>query len=214
MLNNNNKFASSIVTLTDNPPTSETAKSTYNLAKSNQQIEATRKSLETQQLKDITRKLKAAKKIFDFVKSDTKTSINKAKIIRNNALKRVYQAEEVLQGAKEDWKTKVITANKKIQEFKSNPQKRYLREQVNKAIYNVKQAKENIQNKQVEVTKKRMQLKQLEHNLRLVKKIQESRIKFAELAYMQVEIEQQKAIQSTENPTLGWGISGKVHYKR
>ncbi len=214
MFDNNKTVVSNIVGLTDTLVKPEIAKASGKDANYNYQIEPTTKSFKAEELTDISHKLKACKKIFEFVKIDTRKSINKAKNLRNNALRKVYQAEEILEGAKEDWKTKVITANKKIKEFKSNSENTYLRNQAKQAIHHANQAKENIINKKSELTKRKLQLQKCEENLKFVKLVQRSRIQFAEIAYMRVEMEQQKTIQSTDNHTLGWGIAGKTHYRR
>ena len=193
--------------------TSGTTKESDSL-NSNDEIKTSGKSSRAEQLTDLSHKLKSAKKIFDFVKIDTIKSINKARNLRKNALKKANQAEEILRVAKEDWETKVITATKKINEFKSNPGNLHLKKQANQAIENVNQAKENFKQKKNELTKKRNYLQKCEENLEFTKLVQKRRIKWAEIAYMRFEMEQQKTIQSTDDSTLGWGVAGKTHYKR
>lgn len=136
----------------------------------------------TQQAADVLKRVKAAKRIFAFVKIDVERAINKAKNFRNDASTKLYQAEDIAEAAKEDWKIKVIIASKKLRELQSNPEKKYLIKQLQQAKENAKQAKVNFENKKAEVAKKRLHLEQCQENLETAIKMQESRIKAAKTA--------------------------------
>ncbi|MEO1375150.1 MAG: hypothetical protein AAFW70_12680 [Cyanobacteria bacterium J06635_10] len=187
MSDQNKKVVSDIVTLTATLVNPETAQATG--IPSNSSHETTRKLSATQQLLDASNKIKATKKVFDFVKGDTIKAINKARNIRNDALKKAYQAEEVLKGAKEDWETKVIIAAKKFKETESKPEKKYLIKQTEKAIQDVEKAKENFKNKRCEANKKRIQLQQCEENLAAIIRIQKGRMKAAKMACKRAQMD-------------------------
>ncbi|MGD1912779.1 MAG: hypothetical protein ACFB2X_18605 [Rivularia sp. (in: cyanobacteria)] len=187
MSDQNKKVVSDIVTLTGTFVKPETAQATG--IPSNYSIETTRKLSATQQLLNASNKIKATKKVFDFVKGDTKKAINKAKNIRNDALKKFNQAEEILKGAKEDWEIKVIIAAKKFKEVESKPEKKYLRKQTEQAIQDVEKAKKNFENKRYEANKKRIQLQECQEKLEAIIRVQKSRMKAAKMACKRAQME-------------------------
>ncbi|MEO1376345.1 MAG: hypothetical protein AAFW70_18975, partial [Cyanobacteria bacterium J06635_10] len=148
----------------------------------------------------VLNKVKATKKVLEFVKADAQKAINKAKNIRNNAQRKVNQAEEIAEAAKEDWQTKVITAIKKVKNLETKPDNTYLKTQADQAIEDVENAKENFETKNSEAAKKRLLLQQYEENLEAVIQEQSIKLENAEMAYKQAQIDQQKAIQSANNP--------------
>ncbi|MEM9924609.1 MAG: hypothetical protein AAF915_12800 [Cyanobacteria bacterium P01_D01_bin.50] len=187
MSDQNKKAVSDIITLTGAFVKPETAQATE--IPSNSSIETTPKLSTTQQLLDASNKIKATKKVFDFVKGDTKKAINKARNIRNDALKKAYQAEEILKGAKEDWETKVIIAAKKFKEVESKPEKKYLIKQTEQAIIDVEKAKENFENKRYEANQKKINFQQSQEKLEVIIRIQKSRIKAAKMACKRAQME-------------------------
>lgn len=180
MLDQNKKVVSDFAPLNGAFVASQTAQATGN--PSNSSTKTTPKLSATQRLLDASNKVKATKKVFDFVKGDTIKAINKAKNIRNDALKKVDYAEEIVKAAKEDWETKVITAAKKLKEVESKPEKKYLLKQIKKAIQDVENAKKNFENKKYEATQKRLQLQQCEENLETIIRVQKSRMKAAKIS--------------------------------
>lgn len=198
MFDNNKQVASSIISLTGQFITSETVKTTWNRSNPNYSIKTARNSSVVQEETNISKKIKSTKRIFDFVKGDTKKAINKAKNIRNDTLKKVNQAEEILEAAKEDLETKVIIAAKKFKQLESAPEKKYLRKQTEQAIQDAEKAKKNFDNKKSEVTKKRLQLQQYEEKLEAVTQMQKTRIKVAKMACKRAQMEQEKTIQHRE----------------
>ena len=132
MADKNKKVVSDIAALTGGVVAPETVQATWNRSYSSTLIETIRNS-SADEAEDILTKAKTTKKAFERVQKDAKKAINKAKTIRNEALKKVNQAKEIVEGAKEDWVTKVITANKKVKEIENQPEKKYLLRQVKQA---------------------------------------------------------------------------------
>lgn len=194
MYSNKKQVVSNIVALGGAFVTPQTAQAALNSSNLNVLVKTTRKSAAAQQAADVLNKVKATKKVLDFVKRDAQKAINKAKNIRNDALRKLNQAEEIAEGAKEDWNIKVIIAAKKSQELESKPEKRYLIKQVEQAKQDVEEARENFENKKSEVAKKRLYLQKCQGNLQTVIQMQNSRIQTAEMACKTAQIEQQKAI--------------------
>ncbi|MEO1185985.1 MAG: hypothetical protein AAFX46_15470, partial [Cyanobacteria bacterium J06636_27] len=133
MLDNKRKVVSGIAALSGTFVTPESAKATLNHSNLNVLVKNTQKAAATQQASDALNKVKATKKVLDFVKKDAQKSINKATNIRNNTLRKVNQAEEIAEAAKEDWSIKLVIAVKKLKELENNPEKVYLLQQVLKA---------------------------------------------------------------------------------
>lgn len=194
MLDNKQKVVSNIVALSGTFVTPQTAQAALNRSNVNFLVKTTQKSAAAKQAADAFNKVKATKKVLDFVKRDVQKAINKAKNIRNDALRKVNQAEEIAEGAKEDWKIKVIIVAKKNQELESKPEKRYLIQQVEQAKQDADKARENFENKKSEVAKKRFHLQECEENIVAVIQMQNSRIQTAEMACKLAQMEQQKAI--------------------
>ncbi len=194
MFDNKNKAVSGIVALSGTFVTPGTAQASLNRSNLSFLAKSIQKSAAARQTTDILNKVKASKRVLDFVKKDAERKINKARNIRNNALRKVNQAEEIAEGAKEDWSLKVIIAVKKLQEFESKPEKKYLLKQVQQAKQDAEQAKENFDNKISEVTQKNLLFQQCEADLDAVIKMQNNRIHVAEMACKIAQIQQQKAI--------------------
>ncbi|MGD1911006.1 MAG: hypothetical protein ACFB2X_09175 [Rivularia sp. (in: cyanobacteria)] len=201
MFDNNKKVVSDVVALTGALMTPETAQATWNRANSNHVVqEANRKLSIAQQAATVSNKVKVTKNAFDNVKRQARKAINKATNMRNDLLKKVNQAEEIAEAAKEDWQTKVITAIKKVKNIEPKAENIHIRTQADQAIEDVENAKENFENKKSEAAKKRLQLEQYEEKLEAVIQEQNSKIEAAEMAYKQAQIDQQKAIQTANNP--------------
>ncbi|MGB3758445.1 MAG: hypothetical protein WBA07_19045, partial [Rivularia sp. (in: cyanobacteria)] len=174
--------------------TPDTAQASLNRSKLNLLIKTTQNSTAAKQAEDSLNKVKVSKKNLDFVKADVVKAINKAKNIRNDALKKANQAEELAEATKEDWNTKLIIAVKKLQQVENNLEKTYLIKQVLQAKEDAEKAKENFEMKKLEVAKKRLYLEECEDNLEAAIEMQNNRIKSAEMACKIAQIEQQKAI--------------------
>lgn len=194
MFDNKKKVVSGIVAFSGTFVTPETAQASVNRSKLSFLAKNTQNSAATRQTVDSLSKIKATKKVVDFVKADAKKATNKAKNIRNEALKKVNQAEEIAEAAKEDWNIKLVIAVKKLQQLESKPDKKYFVEQVMQAKEDAEKAKENFDMKKAEVTKRRLHLQECENNLEAATEMHESRIKAAEKAYKIAQIEQQQAI--------------------
>ncbi|MBV6624589.1 MAG: hypothetical protein KI793_16910 [Rivularia sp. (in: Bacteria)] len=194
MLNNKKQVVSGIVALSGTFVTPETAQASLNRSNLNFLVKTTQKSAAARQASDALNKVKATKKVFDFVQKDVEKAINKAKNMRNDALKKVYQAEEIAKGAKEDWEITVIIAKKKISEAQQNPEKKYLLKQVKQAKKDADKALENFENKQSIVEQKKLQLQHSQENLVATIKMQDNRLQAAKMACKIAQIEQQKAI--------------------
>lgn len=193
MFDNKEKVVSGIVALSGTFVTPETAQASVNRSKLNFLIKTTQDSVATTQAASIN-KVKGTKKVLDFVKADAQKAINKAKNIRNEALKKVNQAEEVAEAAKEDWNIKLVIAVKKLQQLQDNPEKQYLIQQVLQGKEDAEKAKENFDNKKAEVARKRLYLEECSQELETVIEMQDNRIKDVEMACNIAQLEQQKAI--------------------
>jgi hypothetical protein len=194
MFDNKKTVVSGIVALSGTFVTPDTAQASLNRSKLNLLIKTTQNSAAAKQAADSLNKVKATKKVLDFVKKDAEKAINKAKNLRNDALKKVNQAEEIAEAAKEDWNIKLVIAVKKLKQIESNPEKKYFIKQVFKAKEDAEQAKVNFENKKSEVEKKRLHLQECEENLSAVIEMQNNRIQSAELACKIAQAQQQKAI--------------------
>ncbi|MEO1433184.1 MAG: hypothetical protein AAFV71_29800 [Cyanobacteria bacterium J06633_8] len=194
MFENKKQVVSGIVALSGTFITPETAQASLNRSNLNFLVKSTQKSAAARQASEVLNKVKATKKVFDFVKNDADKAINKAKNIRNDALKKAYQAEDIAQGAKEDWEIKVIIAKKKIREAQENPEKKYLIKQVKQAKIDADIALENFENKQSIVATNKLHLRDREENLAAIRKMHEHRLQAARKACEIAQIEQQNAI--------------------
>lgn len=194
MFDNKKTVVSGIVALSGTFVTPDTAQASLNRSKLNLLIKTTQNSTAAKQAADSLNKVKASKNNLDVVKVDVVKAINKAKNIRNDALKKVNQAEELAEAAKEDWNTKLIIAVKKLQQIEKNIEKKYLIKQVLQAKEYAEKAKENFEVKKIEVAKKRLYLQECEDNLETAIEMQNNRIQAAEMAYKIAQLEQQKAI--------------------
>ena len=194
MLDNKKKVVSGIVALSGTFVTPESTQATLNHSNLNVLVKNSKKAAATQQASDALNKVKATKKVLDFVKKDAQKSINKATNIRNNTLRKVNQAEEIAEAAKEDWSIKLVIAVKKLKELEKNPEKVYLLQQVLKAKEDAENAKENFEVKKSEVAKKRLELEQYEENLAAITEMQDNRIKAAQMGCRIAQIDQQKLI--------------------
>lgn len=193
MFDNKEKVVSGIVALSGTFVTPETAQASVNRSKLNFLIKTTQDSVATTQAASIN-KVKGTKKVLDFVKADAQKAINKAKNIRNEALKKVNQAEEVAEAAKEDWNIKLVIAVKKLQQLQDNPEKQYLIQQVLQGKEDAEKAKENFDNKKAEVVRRRLYLEECSQELEAVIEMQNNRIKDVEMACEIAQDQQQKAI--------------------
>ncbi len=194
MFDNKKTVVSGIVALSGTFVTPDTAQASLNRSKLNLLIKTTQSSTAAKKAADSLNKVKASKNNLDVVKVDVVKAINKAKNIKNDALKKVNQAEELAEAAKEDWNTKLIIAVKKLQQIENNIEKKYLIKQVLQAKEYAEKAKENFEVKKIEVAKKRLYLQECEDNLETAIEIQNNRIQAAEMAYKIAQLEQQKAI--------------------
>lgn len=193
MFDNKEKVVSGIVALSGTFVTPETAQASVNRSKLNFLIKTTQDSVATTQAASLN-KVKGTKKVLDFVKADAQKAINKAKNIRNEALKKVNQAEEVAEAAKEDWNIKLVIAVKKLQQLQDNPEKQYLIQQVLQGKEDAEKAKENFDNKKAEVVRRRLYLEECSQELEAVIEMQNNRIKDVEMACEIAQDQQQKAI--------------------
>lgn len=193
MFDNKEKVVSGIVALSGTFVTPQTAQTSVNRSKLNFLIKTTQDSVATTQAADSS-KVKGTKKVLDFVKADAQKAINKAKNIRNGALKKVNQAEEVAEAAKEDWNIKLVIAVKKLQQLQDNPEKQYLIQQVLQGKEDAEKAKENFDNKKAEVARRRLYLEECSQELEAVIEMQDNRIKDVKMACNIAQLEQQKAI--------------------
>lgn len=193
MFDNKEKVVSGIVALSGTFVTPQTAQTSVNRSKLNFLIKTTQDSVATTQAASIN-KVKGTKKVLDFVKADAQKAINKAKNIRNEALKKVNQAEEVAEAAKEDWNIKLVIAVKKLQQLQDNPEKQYLIQQVLQGKEDAEKAKENFDNKKAEVVRRRLYLEECSQELEAVIEMQNNRIKDVEMACEIAQDQQQKAI--------------------
>lgn len=193
MFDNKEKVVSGIVALSGTFVTPQTAQTSVNRSKLNFLIKTTQDSVATTQAASLN-KVKGTKKVLDFVKADAQKAINKAKNIRNGALKKVNQAEEVAEAAKEDWNIKLVIAVKKLQQLQDNPEKQYLIQQVLQGKEDAEKAKENFDNKKAEVVRRRLYLEECSQELEAVIEMQNNRIKDVEMACEIAQLEQQKAI--------------------
>ena len=200
MSDNNKKVVSGIVALTGTFAAPETAQATWNRSNSNSLLVTAQKSSAAQQATDALNKVKVSKKSCVMVEQEAKKAINKAKNLRNDSLKKVNQAKEILQAAKEDWQTKMIIASKKIKDFKSQPENKHLEKQADKTLQQAENARLNFREKKSEAAKRIHKLQQYENKLETVTQEQNNKILTAELAYKQAQMEQQKAIQISNNP--------------
>ena len=194
MFDNKKKVVSGVVALSGTFVTPDSAQATLNHSNLNVLVKNTQKAAATQQASDALNKVKATKKVLDFVQRDAKKSINKATNIRNNAFKKLKQAEEIAEAAKEDWSIKLVIAVKKLKELESQPEKTYLLQQVLKAKEDAEQAKEKLENKKSEVAKKRLEVEQYEENLAAIVEMQDDRVKSAQMGCRVAQINQQKLI--------------------
>lgn len=194
MFDNQKTVVSGIVALSGTFITPETAQAGLNRSNLNFLVKTTRNFAATQQAADSLNKVKATKKVLDFVNRDAEKAINKAKNLRNGALKKVNQAEEVAEAAKEDWNIKLVIAVKKLKQIESNPEKKYFIKQVFQAKEDAEKAKENFEIKKSELEKKRLHFQECEESLQAVIEKQNNRIQRAELACKIAQVEQQKAI--------------------
>ena len=194
MFDNKKTVVSGIVALSGTFITPDTAQASLNRSKLNLLIKTTQSSTAAKQAAESFNKVKTSKKNLDFVKADVVKAINKAKNIRNDALKKANQAEELAEAAKEDWNTKLIIAVKKLQQIENNLEKTYLIKQVMQAKEDAENAKENFEMKKLEVAKKRLYLQECEDNLEAALEMQNTRIKAAEMGCKIAQLEQQQAI--------------------
>lgn len=194
MFDNKKKVVSGVVALSGTFITPESAQATLNHSNLNVLVKNTQKAAATKQASDALNKVKATKKVLDVVQRDAQKAINKATNIRNNTLRKVSQAEEIVEAAKEDWSIKLVIAVKKLKELESQPQKTYLLQQVLKAKEDAEKAKDNLENKKSEVAKKRLELKQYEENLAAITEMQDNRVKAAQMGCRVAQIDQQKII--------------------
>ena len=194
MFDNKKKVVSGIVALSGTFVTPETAQASVNRSKLTFLVKASQHSAATKQAADSLNKVKATKKILDLMKADVQKAINKATNIRNEAFKKVNQAEEVAEAAKEDWNIKLVIAVKKLQQIEGNPEKTYLIQQVLQGKEDAEKAKENFDNKKAEVARRRLYLEECQENLETVIEMQDNRIRTAEMACKIAQIEQQNAI--------------------
>lgn len=194
MFDNKKKVVSGIVAFSGTFVTPQTAQASFNRSNSNFLIKTTQRSTAARQATDSLDKVKSTKKVLDFVKGDALKAINKAKNIKNDALKKLYQAEEIAEAAKEDWNIKLVIAVKKLQQLESKPDKRYFVQQVMQAKDDAEKAKENFDIKKSEVAKRRRYLQECEEKLETTIEIQDNRIKASEKACEIAQIEQQQAI--------------------
>ena len=194
MFDNKKKVVSGVVALSGTFITPDSAQATLNHSNLNVLVKNTQKAAATQQASDALNKVKSTKKVLDFVQRDAKKSINKATNIRNNAFKKLKQAEEIAEAAKEDWSIKLVIAVKKLKELESQPEKTYLLQQVLKAKEDAEQAKEKLENKKSEVAKKRLEVEQYEENLAAIVEMQDDRVKSAQMGCRVAQINQQKLI--------------------
>lgn len=204
MIDNNKKVVSDIVALTGTFAAPETAQATWNRSNSNSLIKTTRKSSEAEEAAEALNKVRVTKKDLDNVKREAKKAINKAKNLRNDALKKLRQTEEVVEAIKEDWETKVIIAAKKIKEVESKPEKIYFIKQAEQAKQDAETARDNFENKKCEAYLKTRKLEEYEDKLQAVIQEQKSQIEAAEMAYKQAQYEQQKMIQRAEKSPFAW----------
>lgn len=205
MFDNNKKVVSNIVALSGGLVAPETAQATWNRSNTTSLIKTNLKSSAAEEAEKALNKVRATKKTFDHVKREASKAINKATNIRNNALKKVNQADEIAEAAKEDWETKVITAVKKLKNLESNTENKYLIKQAKQAQNNANKAKENFEAKKSEATEKRWQLQKYQERLAAIIQEQNNQIEVAELAYKQAQIEQQQAILRADNSHPAYG---------
>lgn len=194
MFDNKKKVVSGIVAFSGTFVTPDTAQASVNSSRLSFLIKKTQSSTVTRQAEDSLNKVKATKKILDLIQGDAVKAINKAKNIRNEALKKAKQAEEIAEAAKEDWNIKLVITVKKLQQLESNPEKKYLIQQVLQGKEDAEKAKENFDDKKAEVAKRRLYVKECQENLEAVIETQNQRIESAETAYKKAQIEQQNAI--------------------
>ncbi|MDY6900463.1 MAG: hypothetical protein SWZ49_20665 [Cyanobacteriota bacterium] len=194
MFDNKKKVVSGVVALSGTFVTPDSAQATLNHSNINVLVKNTQKAAATQQASDALNKIKATKKVLDLIQKDAKKAINKATNIRNNALTKVKQAEEIAEATKEDWSIKLVIAVKKLKELESQPEKTYLLEQVLKAKEDAEQAKEKFEDKKSELAKKRLELEQYEENLAAIVEMQDNRVKTAQMGHRVAQIDQQKMI--------------------
>ncbi len=194
MFDNKKKVVSSVVALSGTFVTPQTAQATMNRSNVNFLMKTTQQSAATKQATDSLNKVKATKKVLDFIKTDAVKGINKAKNIRNEALKKVNQAEEIAEAAKEDWNIKLVIAVKKLHQLEANPEKQYLLQRVLQAKQDAETAKENFESKKAEVAKKRLHLQECSDNLEATIDMHNKRIQAAENACKIAQIKQQEAI--------------------
>jgi hypothetical protein len=211
MFDNNKKVVSGIVALTGTFAAPETAQATWNRSNSNCMVKITRKSSAAEEAAEALNKVRVTKKDLDNIKREARKAINKAKNLRNDALKKVNQTEEIVEAAKEDWETKVITAAKKIKYLESKPEKRYFIKQAEQAQQDAENAKENFENKKFEASVKRRKFQEYEEKLEALTQEQNSKIEAAEMAYKQAQIEQQKLIQTADTSPFAWGNLSKEY---
>ncbi|AFY58914.1 hypothetical protein Riv7116_6587 [Rivularia sp. PCC 7116] len=194
MFENKKQVVSGIVALSGTFVTPDTAQASLNRSNLNFLVKTTQKSAAARQASDALNKVKATKKVFDFVKKDVEKAINKATNIRNDALKKVHQAEEIAKGAKEDWDIKMIIAKKKLKECQHNPEKKYLLKQLKQVKEDVEQAKQNFETKQSIVAQKKLQLQHSQETLAATIEMQDNRLQAAKKACEIAQTEQQNAI--------------------
>ena len=194
MFDNKKKVVSGIVAFSGTFVTPGTAQASVNSSQLSFLIKKTQSSTVTRQAEDSLNKVKATKKILDLIKGDALKAINKATNIRNEALKKAKQAEEISEAAKEDWNIKLVITVKKLQQLESNPEKKYLIQQVLQGKEDAEKAKENFDDKKAEVARRRLYLEECEQNLEAVIETQDKRIQSAEMACKKAQIEQQNAI--------------------
>ncbi|MGB6298545.1 MAG: hypothetical protein WBF90_20520, partial [Rivularia sp. (in: cyanobacteria)] len=180
MFDNKKKVVSGIVAFSGTFVTPDTAQASVNSSRLSFLIKKTQSSTVTRQAEDSLNKVKATKKILDLIKGDALKAINKAKNLRNEALKKVNQAEEIAEAAKEDWNIKLVITVKKLQQLESNPEKKYLIQQVLQGKEDAEKAKENFDNKKAEVARRRLYLEECQENLEAVIETQNQRIQSAE----------------------------------
>ncbi len=218
MVDNKNKVVSGVVAATAltgvfvAPATAQAADNDT----SNSIQETIQEATETQQAaKTAPQKVQAAKKTFDQVNKNAKNKINSAKNLRNKAQSDYDKAVARVEGAEENWQTKVITAAQKSEKADSKPNNKKLREKAQKAAEEAEEARKNHNNKKFEVDNKQNILEQRESNLLTVQTEQNAKVKAAQTAYQQAQAEQQQAIQTastTKKAADGaWGNWTKQH---
>lgn len=164
--------------------------------------------------KTAPQKVKAAKSNFDKVNRNAQRAIKAAKGAITNAQKNVDKYEPQVEGVKEDWDTKIVTAQQAQQKADQTGKQSDINK-ANRAKKNVENAQNTYQKKKAELDRRQNVVKDKQNNLLTVKQEQNAKVKAAQDAYSQAQAEQQQAIKmanSTKKAAAGaWGNWDNTH---